>query len=148
MWYWQSCRLVLSTAKVYQNLQWDKIQKHPDTKAMLEAITTHDVIKIGQLLGNVLEDVTISMVPKIVEIKQVLLQNGAAGALMSGSGPASLCIYRKRNRKKCGKNGQTEIWHKRRICNKNLSCITGKTGEEKTICQTQNLISIPMNIFH
>lgn len=83
----------VSTAKVYQNLQWDKIQKHPDTKAMLEAITAHDVVKIGQLLGNVLEDVTISMVPKIAEIKQVLLQNGAAGALMSGSGPTVFALF-------------------------------------------------------
>ncbi len=83
----------VSTAKVYQNLQWDKIQKHPDTKAMLEAIAEHDIAKIGQLLGNVLEDVTIPMVPKIAEIKQVLLQNGAAGALMSGSGPTVFALF-------------------------------------------------------
>ena len=83
----------VSTAKVYQNLQWDQVEKHPDTKAMLVAIAEQDVIKIGQLLGNVLEDVTIPMVPKIAEIKQAFLEHGAVGTLMSGSGPTVFALF-------------------------------------------------------
>ena len=36
-------------------------------------------------MGNVLEDVTIPMHPVIEELKQVMRENGAIGAMMSGS---------------------------------------------------------------
>ncbi|MBQ8139215.1 MAG: 4-(cytidine 5'-diphospho)-2-C-methyl-D-erythritol kinase [Lachnospiraceae bacterium] len=48
---------------------------------------------ISPLLGNILESVTIPVCPKVAEIKKILLDNGALGSLMSGSGPTVFGIF-------------------------------------------------------
>lgn len=83
----------VSTAIVYKNIDLDKIKTHPSTKDMINAIDIGDVKQIGQLLGNTLEDVTIKMVPEIAKLKETLMNNGAVGALMSGSGPTVFGIF-------------------------------------------------------
>lgn len=88
----------VSTAAVYQNLRWQEVAEHPDTKGMLEAMKEQDVSRMGKLLCNVLETVTIPMVPKIAEVKQRLLELGAEGALMSGSGPTVFALFTQRER--------------------------------------------------
>ena len=55
---------------------------------------------MGRLLGNVLETVTIPMYPKIADIKESMLENGAEGALMSGSGPTVFGLFTKQERAK------------------------------------------------
>lgn len=44
-------------------------------------------------MGNILETVTIPRYPVIDEIKRCMLENGAAGALMSGSGPTVFGLF-------------------------------------------------------
>lgn len=90
----------VSTAKVYQSLKWDQVEHHPDTKGMLAAMAEGDVPAMGRLLGNVLETVTIPMYPKIADIKESMLENGAEGALMSGSGPTVFGLFTKQERAK------------------------------------------------
>ena len=48
---------------------------------------------VGYELFNDLEDVTIDRYPEIAEIKENMMQAGAAGALMSGSGPTVFGIF-------------------------------------------------------
>ena len=88
----------VSTVSVYKGLKWDQVEKHPDTKAMLEAMEEGDVAKMGKLLCNVLETVTIEMHPKIQEIKNRLMELGAEGALMSGSGPTVFALFKDREK--------------------------------------------------
>ncbi len=83
----------VSTAKVYQSLQLDKITEHPDTTAMLCAIKNGNLHTMGQLLCNVLETVTIPMHPTIAALKSHLCAHGAIGALMSGSGPTVFGLF-------------------------------------------------------
>ena len=83
----------VSTVSVYKGLKWDQVEDHPDTKAMLAAMAEGDVAKMGKLLCNVLETVTIEMHPKIAEIKTRLMELGAEGALMSGSGPTVFALF-------------------------------------------------------
>ena len=83
----------VSTVSVYKGLKWDQVEDHPDTKAMLGAMAEGDVAKMGKLLCNVLETVTIEMHPKIAEIKTRLMELGAEGALMSGSGPTVFALF-------------------------------------------------------
>ena len=52
--------------------------------------TAEDLIR---LLHNDLESVTISRYPLLAEIKELLLANGAIGALMSGSGPTVFGVF-------------------------------------------------------
>jgi len=88
----------VSTVSVYKGLKWDEVEEHPDTKAMLEAMAEGDVAKMGNLLCNVLETVTIEMHPKIAEIKNRLIELGAEGALMSGSGPTVFALFKDREK--------------------------------------------------
>lgn len=88
----------VSTASVYQKLRWQDVGAHPDTEGMLRAMERQDVPRMGKLLCNVLENVTIPMYPEIGEMKQRFLELGAEGALMSGSGPTVFALFTQRGR--------------------------------------------------
>lgn len=87
----------VSTATVYKNLVLDEKIKHPDTKAMLQAIDDGDKVGIGKLMGNVLESVTIPMHTQIQTIKEDLLKYGAIGSMMSGSGSTVFGLFEDMN---------------------------------------------------
>ena len=80
--------LPVSTAWVYQNLQLtqrDQLAKLPNS--------FENVAELCGILGNDLESVTIPAFPVIDEIKRSLISHGAAGALMSGSGPTVFGLF-------------------------------------------------------
>ena len=83
----------VSTAFVYQNLNLSGLAKHPDIDGMLECLRTKDLKGICDRLENVLETVTIKEYPIIEEVKKHLMDQGAMGALMSGSGPTVFGIF-------------------------------------------------------
>ncbi len=84
----------VSTKTVYQNLdaQFDKVT-HPDINEIISDIRRKDLPAICEHMGNVLEEVTIPMHPIIADIKANLLNNGAMGAMMSGSGPTVFAFF-------------------------------------------------------
>ena len=53
--------------------------------------------QLSEVMENDLESVTLASYPVLVEIKGWLLQNGALGALMSGSGPTVFGVFRKKS---------------------------------------------------
>lgn len=87
----------VSTVSVYKGLKWDQVTEHPDTAEMLRAMEAGDVTKMGSLLCNVLETVTIQMHPEIQRIKERLVELGAEGALMSGSGPTVFALFKEKD---------------------------------------------------
>ena len=54
------------------------------------------VTALSGALYNALEDVTVRFVPEVAEIRRDLLENGAFGALMSGSGSSVFGIFKDR----------------------------------------------------
>ena len=88
----------VSTKFVYENLHANELrpEQHPDIDGMMEAIKQKDLYGIADRFGNVLENVTIPAYPVIQEIKDLMLEQGAIGALMSGSGPTVFGIFRDR----------------------------------------------------
>lgn len=86
----------ISTAFVYNNLQLDNIETRPNTELLIEAIGNKDLETISRNLVNVLETVSIAAHPEIEDLKQILLQNGALGALMSGSGSSVFGLFDKK----------------------------------------------------
>ncbi len=78
----------VSTRQVYESLDacFDSVV-HPDIDGLITDIKNNDLHSLCSHMGNVLEDVTIPMHPIIADIKQNMLNNGAVGAMMSGSGP-------------------------------------------------------------
>lgn len=71
---------------------------HPDREGFLQALAQQDMAAIGARLGNVLEEAVIAQYPAIHTIKTALLEQGATGALMSGSGPTVYGIFADRPR--------------------------------------------------
>ena len=83
----------VSTKFVYENLDAKPSYEHPDIDGMIKEIENGNVKGIADKLGNVLELVTIPEYPVIDEIKKYMKDNGALGAMMSGSGPTVFGIY-------------------------------------------------------
>lgn len=67
--------------------------RHPDIDHLRAAIEMEDFGCVPEFLGNVLEYVTIPEYPIISRVKNTMMQNGAAGALMSGSGPSVFGLF-------------------------------------------------------
>lgn len=85
--------IIVSTQKVYEKLDAQKVTKHPDIDGILLGLQTGDLKKITSSMGNVLENVTITEYPQIERIKDVMKEEGALNAMMSGSGPTVFGIY-------------------------------------------------------
>ena len=85
----------VSTKFVYENLHANdlKPEDHPPVDAQLEALKEGNLEKLVANMGNVLERVTVPEYPVINEIKQLMVDNCAMGAMMSGSGPTVFGIF-------------------------------------------------------
>lgn len=86
----------VSTKFVYENLKLDTLERHPNVDAMVDALKNNSVDGIVCNMENVLESVTIKEYPVIEEIKQIMKDNGAMNALMSGSGPTVFGLFEKK----------------------------------------------------
>ena len=82
----------VSTKFVYGGLHLDEVTVHPDIDGQA-AIKAGDLNEAARLMGNVLESVTVSTYPVIDEIKEFMVQHGALGAMMSGSGPTVFGLF-------------------------------------------------------
>lgn len=120
----------VSTATVYRGLDLQSVQDHPDTKGMIQAMAEADITKMGQLLGNVLETVTIPMHPQIAQLKEELVQLGAEGALMSGSGPTVFGLFKEEeSAKKAASTIRKKFGLKEVVATKIYHGNSGKRGE-------------------
>ena len=75
---------------------WDKKKRRlrPDTNGMLEALAQGDLVGVGRRMFNVFEGVLNPQQRREIEsIKNALIQAGALGAAMSGSGPTVLGLF-------------------------------------------------------
>lgn len=77
----------VSTEIVYGNLKADELMYHPDVDGFIEAMAAGDFYGMADLMGNVLETVTVPAYPVIDQLKQFMLEHGAIGAMMSGQRP-------------------------------------------------------------
>ena len=83
----------VSTKFVYDNLILNEETVHPDVDAMLDAIETGSIKRVADCLDNLLATVTEKEYPIIVDIKNILKENGALNAIMSGSGPTVFGLF-------------------------------------------------------
>lgn len=95
-----SCSVVLvkpqfsiSTAWAYANIDACENIVHPNTEALISALSRGDLEGICSNMGNVLEDVSISRYTVLNDIKADLVSLGAIGTQMSGSGPTVFGIF-------------------------------------------------------
>ncbi len=83
----------VSTKLVYEKLDAHEIIEHPDIDGIIGGLEAGDLRHVASRMGNVLEQVTIEEYPVIEKIKNIMKEEGALNALMSGSGPTVFGIY-------------------------------------------------------
>ena len=86
-------QISVSTKFVYQSLKLDDKTVHPDIDRLIEDIRNKDLKAVSDHMGNVLESVTIPNYPVISQIKEQMMDSGAVGSMMSGSGPTVFGLF-------------------------------------------------------
>jgi len=82
----------ISTKYIYEHLALSDVE-HPDTDAMILALELRNIPALCANLKNVLEPVAIELCPEIVTIEEKMLELGALGTQMSGSGPTVFGLF-------------------------------------------------------
>ena len=119
----------VSTGNIYKALDqiFDTVI-HPDTDGMLGIIRSQSVTaaSLSGYLGNVLEYVTVPLCPDIDRIKEIFKNFGAAGTLMTGSGPTVFAFF---DDEKTAGEAVSEVLA-RDICGKDETFVTKLTDPE------------------
>ena len=95
------CQVVLckpafsvSTPELFRTLDGCRIRRRPDTAGLLAALEAGDLPGVARRMYNVFEDVLPArLYTRVAEIKNDLIQCGALGANMSGSGPTAFGLF-------------------------------------------------------
>ena len=84
----------ISTPELFARIDSCKIRCRPDTAGMLEALRAGSLEEVARRMYNVFEDVLPERYQaRVAEIKHVLIQKGALGANMSGTGPTAFGLF-------------------------------------------------------
>lgn len=83
----------VSTAYVYKNLNLKEVKERPNIQNIIRYIEKDDLNSLAKEMKNVLETVTIDKYPIINGIKSDMIEEGAIGSLMSGSGATVFGIF-------------------------------------------------------
>lgn len=91
----------ISTPELFRAVDEVRLRHRPDTGGVLEALARGDLGGVARRMYNVFEDV---LPPRqrgeVQEIKHTLIQHGALGANMSGTGPTVFGIFDEEERAK------------------------------------------------
>ncbi|MBQ9974110.1 MAG: 4-(cytidine 5'-diphospho)-2-C-methyl-D-erythritol kinase [Oscillospiraceae bacterium] len=96
------CRVVLckpdfsvSTPALFARIDSVRLRCRPDTKGVLAALEQGDLEGVARRLYNVFEDALPQRcAAKVEQVKQILIQSGALGAVMSGTGSSVYGLFR------------------------------------------------------
>ncbi len=77
----------VSTVETYKKFNINEVREHPNVESIIEAMSRDDVEYVANNMMNLLELVTIKEHKEIKDIKDFMRDEGALGAMMSGSGP-------------------------------------------------------------
>ncbi len=82
-----------STPELFQRIDARSSRCHPDTEGLLAALRAGDAARVSRRMYNVFEDVLERRAAVVKEIKSVMLDEGAMGAAMSGTGSAVFGLF-------------------------------------------------------
>ena len=83
----------ISTPSLFARVDCGKIRHRPDTAGMCEALRAGSLDQVAVRLYNVFEDVLDSRGKEVAAIKRTLIDAGALGAAMSGTGPSVFGLF-------------------------------------------------------
>lgn len=84
----------ISTPELFRKLDQVPLRRHPDTAGLVSAIEQGDLSQMCRRMYNVFEDVEDRRMRTVSEIKSLLLDHGALGAVMTGTGSAVFGVFR------------------------------------------------------
>lgn len=87
----------ISTPDLFRKLDSVKLRCHPDSAGICEALVEGDLAKLSRRMYNVFEDVPDRRMNSVSEIKSRLLDCGALGAIMTGTGSAVFGVFKDRD---------------------------------------------------
>lgn len=83
----------ISTPVLFRTLDEHEIRVHPDTDELISMLRSGDLARISRRMYNVFEDVLPRRCSEVFTIKNALLDFGALGCAMSGTGSAVFGIF-------------------------------------------------------
>lgn len=86
-------RFSIKTPELFARIDARRSRIHPDTEGLVSAIGAGDVTGIARRMYNVFEDVLPRRCGEVTVIKNRLLDAGALGAVMTGTGSAVFGIF-------------------------------------------------------
>ena len=86
----------VSTPELFSLVRVKRLRFHPQTAGLLAALEAGALEGVARRLYNVFEDVLPRRYAQVFEIKSRLLELGAIGASMTGSGPTVFGLFRDR----------------------------------------------------
>lgn len=101
----------VSTKTIFNNLVNLEEIGHPNTTALIQALQAGDFSNMCLNLHNVLEQTTFNIYPEVKRIKEKMVQAGAVGVTMSGSGPTIYTLVEQESKAKRIYNGLRGFCH-------------------------------------
>ena len=86
-------RFSVSTRVMFREIDKVKLNRRPDTQGAVQTIQTGDLCGLAHRLYNVFEDIVAADHREIHDIRHTMLDGGAVGAAMSGSGPTMFGLF-------------------------------------------------------
>ena len=83
----------VTTVELFKALDRVKLRIHPDTAGIIDAVEKKDIRQICRRIYNVFEDVPDRRMKTVSVIKRQLMDFGAEGAVMTGTGSAVFGIF-------------------------------------------------------
>ena len=84
----------ISTPELFARIDGCKVRCRPDTDGVLAALEAGDLPEVARRMYNVFEDVLPERQrARVADIKNTLIQQGALGANMSGTGPTAFGLF-------------------------------------------------------
>ena len=88
----------ISTPELFRKLDQTSLYRHPDTAGMLAAIANGDLRECTMRMYNVFEELDDRRLRTVKEIKSSMLDFGALGAVMTGTGSAVFGVFSEKER--------------------------------------------------
>lgn len=100
----------VSTPELFRHVDERRGHTHPDTEGMLEAIERGELRGVTQRLYNVFEDVPGRHRGAAAEIKSRMLDLGAMGTAMSGTGPSVFGVFENMEQAEAARKALSQRW--------------------------------------
>ena len=84
----------VSTPELFARIDSCRIRRRPDADGLMAALAQGDLMEVARRMYNVFEDVLPErQLARVADIKNTLIQQGALGANMSGTGPTAFGLF-------------------------------------------------------